>query len=532
MSRARYLELAAVLGLFVVAIALRAYHISSLVAFPDDLTYSSRTYQLIGQGWVWPTSQMWDQPPLMVYLLGVTMTVFGGALDTLKLVSVLAGSLGVVAAYLLGRSMYGKKAGYIAAFAMAINGFTILYSKLIYIEALASMLILAATWLFWEGVVKRKDMKAAIAGGIVYGLALDAKYVSLVMGVALVVFLIFYFNKFEGGFPWRQVTAYFGVGFLCFLPVLLDLALNNVNPFYWDLVYRFHLAQSSSFNGSIGGGSIITLGFTHFVQVLFHVSSTKPFQVFPLLGVDIPVWSALVGLVGMLFVAAFFLRRSKADGLLLILFLALLAFAFTYPDRRNYFLIYPEVIFFVMLGRLGQLSYEGATQKRSRAVMVGSLFVLGLIITGLAVNTAAVPQMYQSGFGDWDEIQPIVNYIAAHHSPNSYVATTRLEVGAYLALDQVNVSVLYMRQPANYNSQTVLNQTLMTPYIGIYPTFWVISSTTVEKTHPQFIVIPILDYNSLTAEFQRFIAQNYYQPMSTQLVFLFQIRPGNFTGPA
>ena len=532
MSRSRYLELVAVLGLFVVALVTRAYHLSSLVAFPDDLTYSSRTYQLVGQGWVWPTSQMWDQPPLMVYLLAVTMTIFGGALDTLKMMSVLAGSMGVVAAYLLGKSMYGKKAGYIAAFAMTINGFTILYSKLIYIETLACMLILASTWLFWEGVGKKKDTKMAIAGGIVFGLALDAKYIAMVMGVALVVFLVVYYNKFEGGFPWRQVTAYFGVAFLCFLPVLIDLAVNNVNPFYWDLVYRFQLAQSSSFKGSIANGSLLSLGFTHFVQILFHVSSTKPFQVFPLLGVDIPVWTFIVELVGAFFVVAFFLRRSKADGLLLILFLGLLAFAFTYPDKRNYFLIYPEVIFFVMVGRLGQVSYEGAAHRKNKVVIVGSLFVLSLILTGLAINTAAVPQMYQSGFGDWDEIQPIVNYIAAHHSPDSYVATTRLEVGAYLALDQVNVSVLYMRQPANYNFQSVLNQTLMTPYHGIYPTFWVISSTTIERTHPQFIVIPILDYNSLTAEFQRFITQNYYQPMNTQLVYLFQIRPGNFTEPA
>ena len=332
MSRPRLLELLAILFLFSLALAIRPFHLSVLVAFPDDLTYASRTYQLIGQGWVWPTSQMWDQPPLMVYVLGVAMTLFGGALDTLKMVSVVAGSLGVVAAYFLGKSMYGRKAGLIASFAMAINGFTILYSRLIYIEALASTLILAATLLFWEGLVKKKDMKAALAGGVVFGLALDAKYVSLVMGVALAVFLIFYWNKFEGGFPWREVAAYFGVAFLCFLPVLLDLAVNNVNPFYWDLVYRFQISQSSAFTGSVASGSLLSLGFTHFVQLLFHVTSIDPFQVFPLLTLDVPIWTALVVMVGAFYTLAFYLRRSKADGLILILFLFLLAFAFTYPD--------------------------------------------------------------------------------------------------------------------------------------------------------------------------------------------------------
>jgi 4-amino-4-deoxy-L-arabinose transferase-like glycosyltransferase len=527
LDRSGKIEIAVVVGFFLAALVIRGFNLNVLVAFPDDLTYASRTYQVIGQNWTWPLSQMWDQPPLMVYLLAVVMTFFGGALNTLRWLSVVAGSLSVVVSYFLAKSMYGRKAGLVAAFALTINGFAILYSRLIYIEALAALLILGATYFFWEGLVKKRDLKMAILGGVVYGLALDSKYVSLVMGVALVLFLLLYHNKFREGFPGREALAFFGVAFLCFLPVLLDLAVNNVNPFYWDLVYRFQIAKSNSFAGQVASGRLITVGFTHFVQLLFHVSSTVPFQVFPLLWVDIPIWTVLVGMVGAFFLLAFLARKSPSDGLLFLLFIALLAFAFLYPDRRTYFLIYPAVIFFVMLGRVAQLSADRFFGGRNRVVAAAAVIVLAMTVTGLAVNSTAVPAMYQGGFGDWDEIQPIVNYIAANHSPNSYVATSRLEVGVYLALDNVNVSLAYMRQPANYYSQPVLNQTLMTPYIGIYPTFWVISSAVIEKTHPQFIVISQQDYLTLTAEFQRFIAQRYYQPLSTSLVYLFQIRPGS-----
>jgi 4-amino-4-deoxy-L-arabinose transferase-like glycosyltransferase len=530
LQRKTALELTAVAGLFLAAFVIRATDLSVLVAFPDDLTYASRTFQLVGENWVWPISQMWDQPPLMVYLLSVVFVLFGGALDTLRMLSVVAGSVSVVIAYYLGRSMYGRWAGFIAAVTMAINGFAILYSRVIYIEALASMLILGATFLFWEGIVKKRDLKLAIAGGVVYGLALDAKYVSLVMGVALVVFLIWYWNRFRFGFPGKEVAAYFGVAFLCMLPVLVDLAINNVNPFFWDLVYRFQIAQSSSFVGSVVSGKLISVGFTHFVELLFHVSSTRPFQIFPLITVDIIIWSVIVAAVIAFFAVSFVLRWKTQDGLLLILFVALLGFAFLYPDRRTYFLIYPAVIFFLMVGRVGQWGIDHSKRTDRRVVAVAATMILCMTVVGVAVNATAVPLMYQNGFGDWDEITPIVQYIAAHHAPDSYMATTRLQVAVYLALDHVNVTVLDMRGPSNINSLPVLNQTLETPYIGIYPTFWVISAASVEKIHPQFIVIPISDYVTLTTEFQRFINQNYYQPINTNLVLLYEIRAGNFTG--
>lgn len=528
MQRRTALEISVVSALFVIAFAIRAYDLSALVAFPDDLTYASRTFQLVGHGWVWPASQMWDQPPLMVYLLSVVFVLFGGALDTLRMLSVAAGSISVVIAYFLGRSMYGRWAGFIAAVAMAINGFAILYSRLIYIEALASMLILGATYLFWEGLVKKRDLKLAIAGGVVYGLALDAKYVSLVMGVGLVLFMLVYHNKFRFGFPWKELTAFFGVAFLCFVPVMVDLLINWVDPFYWDLFYRFQIAQSNSFVGSVASGRLLSVGFSHFVELLFHVSSTRPFQVFPLIIYDIPLWSAIVIVTLAFFLVSFLLRWKQSDGLLFILFVGLLAFAFLYPDRRTYFLLYPAVIFFIMVGRVGQWGIDHSRKDR-RLLALAATLVVGMMVVGVAINVTAVPAMYQNGFGDWDEIAPIVQYIAANHSPDSYMATTRLQVAVYLALDNVNVTVLDMRQPSNYNSQSVLNQTLQTPYIGTYPTFWVISYATVERMHPQFVVMPLSDYNTLTIEFQRFLGENYYQPLSTNLVLLFQIRPGNFT---
>jgi hypothetical protein len=155
--------------------------------------------------------------------------------------------------------------------------------------------------------------------------------------------------------------------------------------------------------------------------------------------------------------------------------------------------------------------------------------VIALTVVGVATNALAVPVMYQNGFGDWDEIAPIVTYINNNHLPNAYVATSLLEFGYYIELDQVNVSLAYMIQPSSYYTTAPINQTLLTPYKGVYPILWVISPASIEQLHPQFIAMPAADYQISTAAFQQWVSQRYYQPLNTKLFLLFEVRP-NSTG--
>ncbi|MDG6994421.1 MAG: glycosyltransferase family 39 protein [Nitrososphaerota archaeon] len=516
---------------FMIGFAIRGYNLSVLIAAPDELTYASRAIHILSANWSWQAPYMWDQPPLLTYLLAVMIAVSGASLDTMRLLSVFAGSLSVVIAYYLGKSMYGRIAGSIAAIAVLFDGYDILYSRQIYIEALATMLILAALLLFWEGVIKRRSLKISVIAGFIFGLALDSKYIALVMAVSLFLFLIYYMNRFKGGFPLKQSFAFFGSGFLTFLPVLVALGINNVNPFYYDLVYRFQLHQSSAVVHSVQSGQLFVKGFTNFVQVFFHVSSSAPFQVFPLLIFDIPVWTILIICVIAFFVVSFFVRKNLADGLLLILFVMFLAFAFTYPDRRTYFSLYPSLILLVMVGRIGQLAVRTIREfakGKSLLPYIGTA-ILCLIVLGLAFDIVATPTIYQNGFGDWDQITPVMNYLSTYHGNNTYVATDLAEIGYYIEANNLNFSIAFMKQPQEYYSESPLNQSLQTPTRGVFPIYWVLSVSSIEKVHPQFVILPAIDYKSTTLEFQTFITERYYQPLSTNHILLFEIRPGNQT---
>lgn len=525
------IEAGMITALFAVGLAIRAIDLTKLAVYPDELTYTVRATQIIAANWAWPSTQMWDQPPLFTYIVAVVIAGFGGTLESLRSISVIFGASTIFVAYLLGKSMYGKVAGVLAATGVTFDGFHILYSRLLYIEALANVMILGSILLFWEGIVKRRSTKVSVLGGIVFGLALDSKYIAMVAGVAMFLFLFLYWNKFGGKFPFKQVFLFFSTSVMMFVPVLLDLYVNNANPFYFDLVERFQQSHVNSLAVSIRSGSLFALGFQRFVQVQFHVSSIDPYGVFPLFPFQVIAWAGIVAVVLTFFIFSF-LKRSVPDGLLLILFLALLAFAFEYPGKRVYFSLYPSMIFMVMMGRVGQLAVQGIRRDRVRLRVIPtvSLAVITLILMGLVINMAAVPTVYQSGFGDWDELIPITNYISANHNTNTSVASDLAVLDFYILENHVNVQLISMRLPEEYYNEPVVNQTLMVPLKGEYPLYYVLSTTQIERVKPQYIIIPSLDYASTSTDFHAFINERYFQPLNTKLILLFEIRPGNQSG--
>ena len=530
----RWLELSAMAVLFAVGFAIRGYALSNLVASPDELTYGSRAISILGSNWSWPTYAMWDQPPLFEYILAAVIATFGATLDTLRWVSVTFGSLAIVVGYYLGKSMYGRVAGSVVALAITADAFQILYSRQIYIEAMVTTLILLAILLFWEGVVKQRRTDITVLGGVVFGLALDSKYITLVMAIALVLFLVLYRKKIPGGPPTRGLLIYFGVGFAMFVPVLVDLAINNVDPFYFDLVSRFQLHQSSAAISAVGSGQLFFVGFRNFVQTFFRFSPTYPLQVFPMIVIDIPIWLALAVVVIGYFTLVFFLKRSPREGLLLILFAGFLAFAFTYPGKRTYFALYPSLIFLVMLGGLTQICFN-RLRSRPGGVNVTAIIaavLIALTVSGLVINAAGVPVTNKVGFGDWDEITPVMSYISTHHGTNAYVATNLAEIGYYAEADGINVSIAWMKQQQAYYSESPLNQSLQTPLQGVYPIYQVISPASIETLQPQFVVIPTVYYQATSLTFQQFMTQRYYEPLSTQHILLFEIRSANESGPS
>src|SRR5689334_13818440 len=70
-----------------------------------------------------------QHPPLYFLLEKISFSLFGHNAWAARFVSVLAGTAGIGAMYLLGKELYDKKAGWIAAILTAVNFYHISYSQ-------------------------------------------------------------------------------------------------------------------------------------------------------------------------------------------------------------------------------------------------------------------------------------------------------------------------------------------------------------------------------------------------------------------
>ena len=331
-----------------------------------------------------------------------------------------------------------------------------------------------------------------------FGLALDSKYITLVMTVAMLLFLLLYKSRIPGRFPRRELLAYFGIGFLCFLPVLLDLAVNNVNPFYFDLVGRFQLHQTTTVtSGLAAGGGIIFIGFRNFVQTFFRFSSGDIFSSYPPSLLDSSVWIVVAIFVFAFFVGSFFLRRTPrrvlADPVHRIPWLRVLL-----PGEEDLLHALPGPHLHCDAGRIdADLLRKGEDRLEAQREAILAASLIALTVTGTVINAFGVPASQKDGFGDWDDVTPIMAYINANHETNSSVAVSLSLIAYYILKDNVNVSIEWMQQQQYYYSESAANQSMQSPIEGTYPLYTVISLSVVERTSPQFVVIPAV-YSNVT----------------------------------
>lgn len=231
-SRYRWFILA---GLVLIALWLRASDLRadppadlswSFAPYTDEAlnAYSARCLVLYG------TWKVDDFLPFVVYpltniLTAGVMKLFGVGMVQLKLVSVIAGVLGVIVMYLLLKEGAGDLAGLIGAFTLAISFPLVMYSRLGLIETV-QMLFLLLAGLFWVRGLSRPWLSflcGFFAGGTAFLVKVSAVYV---LAVIPVLFLWEWFGRRDDPLQRRQLLAtliWFACG--CLLAALAWLLL-------------------------------------------------------------------------------------------------------------------------------------------------------------------------------------------------------------------------------------------------------------------------------------------------------------------
>ncbi len=152
--------------------------------------------------------------------------VFGYSTLTARLFSAFTGIASVYAIYLLGRELYNKRAGLIAALLLTVNLYHITYSQ----EARSYiLLVLFCTLAFYRLAVflKRASIKNAIWYGVFAALMFHAHIVSLITlgGQALLILFIFFLQPKENRLAFFKKSLIAGFTIIILMLPALGLIL-------------------------------------------------------------------------------------------------------------------------------------------------------------------------------------------------------------------------------------------------------------------------------------------------------------------
>ena len=198
--------------------------------------------------WVTPTQNhvnFFDKPPLLYWGMAASYTLFGLQEWAGRLIPTLAALAGVLFAWVLGRRMFGRRAGLLAAIILATTLMWPVMARVIITDMLVSALVFIALATWWMGHTetnKPKQTRWFLGFWSTLALAILAKGPVTLVLVGGSLFLYFLFCR-----QWRAITQmrwHLGVPLLLLIaaPWFALVAARNpeFNYYFW---YDQHIAR-------------------------------------------------------------------------------------------------------------------------------------------------------------------------------------------------------------------------------------------------------------------------------------------------
>ena len=214
------------ISLFLVAFVIRVAGVSSVSMYTDEWLYWIDTNRILASNFT-PIREVFEYTnPFLSYIGALITLLFEGELKTLRIISVIFGSLTVSMLYLFGKVMYDRKTGLIAALFLCFSTYHSLYSRIFMLEALTLFFITLFLYFFWLGQCSeewKKSTTYAIISGAMMGLAFDAKYISLFLIPAVLAYVLWMKRFSFKALLDKRIILTFIFALLFFSPLLISL---------------------------------------------------------------------------------------------------------------------------------------------------------------------------------------------------------------------------------------------------------------------------------------------------------------------
>lgn len=155
------------------------YAVIGLALLDHPLDYSSRMHGVVTQF-----------PPVLPYMLFISQAIFGAGDFAVRIVNPILGSLSILIIYALGRMMFNKNAGLIAAALMSVSPIAWFYDERILLETPMNFFGLLTVFCFYYGYTKKND-EVLYASGAAFVLGFLSKQSTgiVLSGILLYLFL-------------------------------------------------------------------------------------------------------------------------------------------------------------------------------------------------------------------------------------------------------------------------------------------------------------------------------------------------------
>lgn len=182
------LTLIIALGLF-----LRIYNINNTPpgVYPDEAVNGIDAINAMNGDWQWfyPANQ--GREGLFMNLIAICFKLFGISVLTLKLPSIIFGTLAVLGTYLFTKELFrNRRIGLISSFLIAVSFWAINFSRISFRANMLPAVLTFAFYFLFKGLRTKKWYDFAI-GGLIFGLGLHTYIAFRIAPAILIVMLIF-----------------------------------------------------------------------------------------------------------------------------------------------------------------------------------------------------------------------------------------------------------------------------------------------------------------------------------------------------
>ncbi len=198
----------------------------------DEASIGMEARRLLnGSNTNWFSTGWSGQPNVSFLPTVISMLIFGQNFFAIKMTSVIAGTLAVLAVYLLGREWFGKEIGLIASGFIAAYPYHVHFSRVGVNNILDSMMAPLVIWLIFRAA-RTKSLPTYLLAGVATGLSFYT-YVGTRLVLAMAIGTFIYLLLRQNGY-WRSSQLHLGIYLAALMVTLAPVAtffVKNPNLF-------------------------------------------------------------------------------------------------------------------------------------------------------------------------------------------------------------------------------------------------------------------------------------------------------------